>query len=165
MARSIFLFEKTVRILIYRFKYHGDMYALKALIRLSAEYLGGETVGGKDFNGCILPVPVYKSRLRKRGFNQALVLASEIFKGMQVWSDVLIKTRPTPSQTSLSLKERQLNVRGSFVCRPITARARDVLIFDDVFTTGATVAAAARAVKKAGAENIAVLTIARTPDP
>ena len=165
-ARSIFLFEKTVRILIHRFKYNGDLYALKALVRLSEECLGEETGGsGEDLPGCILPVPVYKSRLRKRGFNQSLVLASEIFKEVPVLPDVLIKTRPTPSQTGLSLKERQENVRGSFACRPITGQARDVIIFDDVFTTGATAAAAAGAAKKAGAENIAVLTLARTPAP
>ncbi len=165
-ARSIFLFEKTVRILIHRFKYHGDLYALKALVKISGECLREETGGsGKDFCGCIVPVPVHKSRLRKRGFNQALVLASDIFREVPVYSDVLIKTRPTPSQTGLSFKERQENVRGCFACRPITGDARDVIIFDDVFTTGATAAAAAGAVKKAGAENIAVLTLARTPGP
>lgn len=164
MARSIFFFEKTVKILIYRFKYHGDLYALKALVKLSEKFIREENCGmGKYFKGAILPVPVHKSRLRKRGFNQALVLASEIFKGTKVHPNVLVKTRPTPSQTKLSLKERQRNVQGSFACCPIFAQVRDVLIFDDVFTTGATVTAAAEAAKKAGAENIAVLTIARTP--
>ena len=165
-ACSIFVFEKSVRRLIHRYKYSGDLYALNCLVEITRSNLHVcFQEACSIFNGLILPVPVHKGRLRKRGFNQSLGLASEIFPSCNVKSGVLVKTRATPSQTGLTKKQRKKNVKGAFFCRDLSSHEKDVLIFDDVLTTGATVHAAAEAVKKAGARRIFVLTVARAgPD-
>ncbi len=163
-ACSMFLYEKTIRELIHRYKYHGDTYAMRALVVLSRKQLiECRRKLGCDLDVWVLPVPLHKKRLRKRGFNQSLVLARKIFKREKVRPDMLFKTRSTPSQTGLSLKERKRNVSGVFSCHEVKP-GKDVIIFDDVFTTGATAAAAARVVKEAGARRVFVLTLARTPE-
>ncbi len=165
-ADSLFVFEKSVRNLIHRFKYHSDMPALRALVSISERNLQDLLPGkgeGDAGSWVVLPVPLHKSRLRKRGFNHAAVLAARLFRDVRMEYGLLQKTRKTPSQTGLSLKDREQNIRGSFSCRTLGRGCRQVLIFDDVFTTGATVSAAALAVKEAGAEDIRVITIARTP--
>ncbi len=167
-ADSLFVFEESVRNLIHRFKYHSDMPALRALVSISEKTLQDllpEKEAGDAGSWVVLPVPLHKSRLRKRGFNHAAVLATRLFRDARIDYSLLRKTRKTPSQTGLSLKDREQNIRGSFSCRTLRRGCRQVLIFDDVFTTGATASAAALAVKKAGAEDIRVITIARTPLP
>ncbi len=139
--------------------------ALRALVSISGKTMKRLLPGflTESAPSVILPVPMHRSRLRRRGYNHAVVLATRIFNRNHVCSGLLYKTRRTESQTGLSLKERKRNVRDSFGCRPLERMDRKVIIFDDVFTTGATVTAAALAVKKAGARDIRVITLARTP--
>lgn len=114
----------------------------------------------------LIPVPLHPSRLREREFNQALLLCDVLRagSGLPVIPDGLERIRVTPPQIGLSHKERRRNVRGAFVPkRPDRIEGRRVILIDDVFTTGATANECARVLKKAGADRVFVLTVARTP--
>jgi ComF family protein len=111
----------------------------------------------------VVPVPLHPARLAARGFNPAALLAAALARalGLRCAPAALRRVRDTPSQTGLSRAARRRNVRGAFAAaRPLPAR---VWIVDDVATTGATLAAAARAARRAGAREILGLTAARTP--
>ncbi|NHK27450.1 ComF family protein [Parvularcula flava] len=114
----------------------------------------------------VVPVPLHRTRLISRRYNQAGVLASAISKacGLDLCLDLLHRQRATPRQQGLSAKGRERNVRGAF---RVTPRHRDlvkgahVVLIDDVLTTGSTLKACARVLKRAGAERVDALVLAR----
>lgn len=112
----------------------------------------------------VMPVPLHPSRLREREFNQALLLADRIARGLglPLAFEYLMRVRATRPQTELDRTERARNVRRAFAV-PETAglKGRRVLLVDDVLTTGATVNECARALRRAGVEAVSVLTLAR----
>ncbi len=119
----------------------------------------------------LVPVPLHSSRERERGFNQAHLLARGLSAALgkrpvggapRVEGRILRRTRATPPQTGLSLRERRENVRGVFAVSD-AARVRDraLVLVDDVMTTGATLSECATALKHAGAGVVAALTLAR----
>ena len=123
----------------------------------------GDRLEGADF---IMPVPLHRRRLFTRRFNQAAVLAHSVGKTaqVQVLSDGLMRTRATPTQAGLSRSGRFRNVRGAFAIRPrhrAAIRDRHIILVDDVMTTGATVDGCARAILRAGAARVSVITLAR----
>jgi ComF family protein len=116
-----------------------------------------------DFVDYIIPVPLYKSRLREREFNQARILSDYVAREFNkpVLNDLLIRKRPTRTQTELEDSERFLNVNGSFtVAKDGALKNLSILLVDDVLTTGATSSEAARSLKDAGANIVFVLTLA-----
>lgn len=123
----------------------------------------------------VIPVPLHSSRQRERGFNQAESLALGLRRGLargersalpRIETRCLHRTRATPPQTGLSLRERRENVRGVFsVVRPERVREQVVVLVDNVMTTGATLSACAEALKAAGTRAVFALTLARaTPE-
>jgi len=113
----------------------------------------------------IIPVPLHPKRLRWRGFNQALILAREVGRLWRLPVDpfILRRSRETPPQTELSEEERTKNVRGAFAVDPRkSVEGESLLLVDDVYTSGATVNECSRALQRAGAKEVHVLTLART---
>jgi len=110
----------------------------------------------------ILPVPLYKSRYRERGFNQAIEIARTVGKELQIPLDITScrRHRDTPHQTQLPAQKRRKNLKNAFsVIKPI--HARHIAILDDVMTTGSTVHELAYVLKKAGASRVDVWVCAR----
>jgi ComF family protein len=113
----------------------------------------------------VVPVPLHASRLREREYNQSLLLADRLCRrrGLALSFDNLIRTRATPPQTELTRSQRMTNLRGAFgLLRPQEFAKQRLLLMDDVLTTGATVNECAKMLRKAGASDIYVLTLART---
>jgi ComF family protein len=111
----------------------------------------------------IVPVPVTKRTLGTRGFNQALLLSVVLSRHTKipVYMDVLYKKRDTPPQIGLGARERARNLKNAFEVKGRLDKPR-LLLLDDVMTTGATVKECARTLVKAGAQEIVVVTLARS---
>ena len=109
-----------------------------------------------------MPIPLGARRLRQRGFNQAARLADELgaLRSLPVGRSLLIRSRDTKTQTKLTPEQRTKNVEGAFSASNTCAGKRVILV-DDVFTTGATLAAAAAALEKAGSGVVGAVTFAR----
>jgi ComF family protein len=113
----------------------------------------------------VLPMPLARERLAERGYNQALLLARRLAP-RKTDATLLLRTRHTTAQSDLTRAERLRNVRGAFAVEPMRAhelRDRRVVLVDDVMTTGASLHAAATALRQAGAAHITALVLARTP--
>lgn len=111
----------------------------------------------------IIPVPLHRSRMRQREFNQAEALAGFIAEAFnkQLLAYALKRRRRTKTQTGLKDKERFLNVRDSFIlAQGLNLKNKNILLIDDVLTTGATSSEAAYALKAGGADKVYVLTLA-----
>ncbi len=112
--------------------------------------------------GLIIPVPVHKSRLKKRGFNQAEEFGkrlSHYFK-IPMSSEFLIRSKKTAPQKDLGPALRLKNLEQAFYCKKLPVSVKKVLLIDDIYTTGSTAEACARALKKAGAEHVYLFVIA-----
>ncbi|MBW2001524.1 MAG: ComF family protein, partial [Deltaproteobacteria bacterium] len=113
----------------------------------------------------IVPVPLHRRRLRERGLNQSLLLARILAAdlGNQLDYLSLIRNRYTQAQTGLKKKERKKNVKGAFsIIHPDVIKQQNILLIDDVFTTGHTLNECARTLIKSGATTVICLTLART---
>lgn len=144
----------------YKFGAHPGWSAALALLMHSTPWAEPALEAAE----LVLPLPLARERLRQRGFNQALELARHLAPG-KVAADVLQRLRDTPAQSSLPLAARLRNVRGAFGVTPgLESRVagRRVLLVDDVMTSGATLFAAAQALRAAGAAHITALVLART---
>jgi ComF family protein len=115
----------------------------------------------------VVPVPLYRSKRRQRGFNQAELIARAALKkgafNCELGADVLERTRPTVSQIGLTRAQRIENIRGAFRVPHLNrVKGRSVLLVDDVLTTGTTASECARVLRRGGAEKVLVATVART---
>ena len=158
-ARGFGVYEGGLRRLIHLLKYDRMRPLAKPLAGMMATVL--ESLPAPDL---VIPVPLYRARRWRRGFNQALALSEELGReaGIRCEPRVLRRTRATQPQAGLSYAERKRNVSGAFVVRKRDeVEGRTVLVIDDVMTTGATLDACARALKKAGARSVLALTAAR----
>jgi len=158
--RSPFQFDGVMHQAIYQLKY-GNIRALAApLARMLQEYLTANPVPGET----LVPVPLHRKRLRERGYNQSGLLAKELSKltNLPLVDDHLIRQRHTPPQAKTpTVDERRSNVTDAFTCRDQRLRDKQVLLIDDVSTSGATLNACAAALKAAGAASVWGLVLAR----
>lgn len=164
LARAAFVFNPELRSLIHAFKYR----AREDLVIFLAGHMAGALERFPElgpYNFCVA-VPLHTSRLRERGFNQAELLAAALAPRGNLFhlQGAVERGRNTPSQTTLSKKERRANMAGAFrVIRPELAKGRNILLIDDVATTLATLEELAAELKRAGAKGVAAFTLAREP--
>jgi ComF family protein len=159
-ARAVAHHAGVMRDLIHQFKY-ADRHDARALFGRWLLEAGHELLEGADL---IVPVPLSRLRLLTRRFNQAAMLALELSRrtGLPVAVQVLKRRRFTGSQVGLTRDQRRRNIAGAFWVPPRRAprvKGRNVLLVDDVITTGATADACARALKRAGAARVDVLAL------
>jgi ComF family protein len=144
-----------------RFKFSGSLPAGRVLAECWLE-----TGDPPILPDLLIPVPLHVSRLRARGYNQALELARPLAKrlGLPLRHDVLRRRRRTEAQTELDASTRARNVSGAFAVKRMPLQ-RHVAIVDDVMTTGATLAECAQVLRDAGVDRVDVWALARTPAP
>ncbi len=145
---------------VHGLKYRGRRVVAAALGTLLAERYPFA------LDALLVPVPLHPTRLRSRGYNQALLLARALGhrRGLTVAPRALQRTRATRAQPGLPAAERHRNLAGAFTVRGRALVAgRRIVLIDDVLTTGATAAACARTLLAAGAERVDVYTVGRAP--
>jgi len=161
-ARAGFHTEGQVLEAIIGFKYGEEFYRLRQLTDW-LEIAFDRHAAGQVWDG-LVPVPLYHRRRRTRGFNQAYELARSLDRRRNIpVCDCLYRYRETPSQTGLARNKRFDNMAGAFALKPkFDVRGRNLLLIDDVCTTGATTNACAQALARAGSGLLAVLTISKS---
>lgn len=162
-ARAAFRYDDASKSLILKLKYHDQSYLAATYGRWLAK-AGGEMLKSCDV---IVPVPLYYWRFVQRRYNQSALLAAALARqcALPVIPDALKRIRHTPPQTGLTRAQRHDNVRGVFAVHPKFKKrlaGKRIVLIDDVMTTGATLEACSRALLKAGAGAVYVLTLART---
>ena len=160
-ARAVAHYSGAMRTLIHQFKY-ADRHDARALFGRWLAEAGRDLIVGIDV---VVPVPLSRLRLLSRRFNQAGILAQELSRrtGLAVDAHLLQRLRFTKTQVGLTHDQRRRNLAGAFHVRrnrQTALEGRNVLLVDDVITTGATVEACARALKRAGAARVDGLALA-----
>lgn len=157
-VRAAFRYEWPVDLLLRRFKFRGDLAAGRLLAQLMRRSLGA----GPAEKPLLVPVPLHASRLRGRGFDQAAELVRPLARGTGLpWGFALRRHVATVAQSSLDATTRRRNVRGAFEC--VAPVADHAVLVDDVMTTGATLQAAAHALRRAGTTRVDAWVCARVP--
>lgn len=163
------LYDGSLRALLHLLKYDGMSGLAYRLGALIAEH--ALAVPDLPPNLIVVPVPLHTGKRRRRGFNQAELLARGTIAAMRrrrpgmrmrLAAGVLARQRDTESQAGLTPHQRRVNVRGAFFApRPTEVNGQDVLLVDDIYTTGATARSCSQALRAAGAASVWVATVAR----
>jgi len=157
--RSVVYFEGVLREAVHWLKYRGRTALAGPLGGLMAGYWMQHPMP----TDIVVPVPLHTARLRERGYNQAALLAREMARrvGLVVDEQTLVRWRVTAPQVELDFRQRRENVRDAFRCSGDALTGKQVLLVDDVCTTGATLEACAVALYEGGARGVRALTLAR----
>ena len=161
-AYSPCIYDGAIKELIHEFKYNGKDYLGNTLSKLMINFIKEYDLP-VEYIDFIVPVPLHKSRLREREFNQSQILSKHIASEFNkpLLADTLIRHRQTRTQTELDTEKRLTNVEGSFrVENKEIVRGKNILLIDDVLTTAATSSEAAFTLKSSGAGIVFVLTLA-----
>ena len=152
-------YNETARFSVTQFKYHGRQEYAKAYARLWMSRRGEELLSLKP--DCLLPVPIHRSRLRRRGYNQAALFAYELEKlsGIPCRSDLIIRAKHTGAQKELGPLERLANMENAFRLLKKPEGIHCAVLVDDIYTTGSTAESCARLLSTAGIGRILVLTL------
>jgi len=159
-VHAAFVYARPLDRLLPRFKFHGDLAAGRLLSQLM-----GEACATWPRPDALVAVPLHRSRLRQRGYDQALELARPLARMLRLplRHDLLHRRHPTAAQSDLGAVARRRNVRNAFVADTAHALPAHVVLVDDVMTTGATLHAAANALRRAGVARIDAWVCARVP--
>lgn len=149
-GRAVFLYDDIMRKSIYRFKYneraeYAEFYALEIYNRYSKKI--------KEWNpDVIVPIPLHKSKLKKRGYNQAYLIAKKLsdLTNIPVDNSLLFRVKKTEIQKNLGANERESNLKNAFKIRSNRVQYLSAMLVDDIYTTGATFSNASEALKGGG---------------
>ena len=158
--RSLFRFDEVVRKAIHELKYRNLKAISPCLAELLADYLRSNPLPGEALVG----VPLHPRRLKERGYNQSSLLARELGRriDLPVIEDCLIRVKQAqPQVRAVDVEERRRNVADAFVCRDEKVSGKQIILIDDVCTSGATLESCAAALKNKGAASVWGLTLAR----
>ncbi|MCS7287000.1 MAG: ComF family protein [Anaerolineae bacterium] len=158
---SVAYFEGPIQKVVHLIKYQGKTALVSPLTELMASRILRNPVQAEG----IIPVPLHPSRYRERGFNQSALLAEGLSKhlGIPVLDGALERIRYTRPQVGLNAQERKENVKGAFRANPFKVAGKNLIVVDDVCTTGATLEECGVALKEAGAKRVWGITLARAP--
>lgn len=153
-GRALFLYDDAMKKSMYRFKYNGRYEY--------ADYYAGQLgIAYEDYfkhikPQALIPIPIHKTRLKKRGYNQASLIAASLGKRLNipVIDNWLIRTDETQKQKNLNSYERQNNLKKAFKTTRNDVKLSTAVLIDDIYTTGATIDAAAACLRKAGVDKI-----------
>lgn len=160
-ARSVFVYDDKVKHAIHKMKIASAKYIVEPLSYALYYYFKGLN-WNVDF---ITYIPIHQKRLKTRGYNQAKELASHLSNLTNIpLIDCFEKIKNTPNQTSLSGKQRQENLKDAFKLIYKELKDKNILIIDDIFTTGATSNEVSKLIRNKGANKIYVLTVAHTAE-
>jgi len=158
----VYKYEGEIRKKIIDYKFNNKPYLYKTFAKI---ILKNKKVCGflKNYD-IIIPVPIHKKRKLFRGYNQTELIAKELAKNSQLClkRDILLKKTNVIAQSLLNKKDRQKNVKNAFMVRDVEKIVdKNVLIIDDIYTTGSTINECSKMLKKSGVKNIGVITIAK----
>lgn len=158
-GKALWVYQEEVKQSIYRFKYQGRREYAKFYGRELAAVFG-EWMKKRRIQGMI-PIPLSRKKQRRRGFNQAALIAREISRqtGVLVYEDVLFRVRDTRPQKELNDRERKNNLKRAFKTKPNKVQLDHILLIDDIYTTGSTMDEAAEELKRSGAGEIFCLSL------
>ncbi|MET0815324.1 MAG: ComF family protein [Pseudoxanthomonas sp.] len=159
-THAVFVYGFPLDRLVPRFKFHNDLPAGRLMSELMVQ--GCRHLPRPE---ALVPVPLHATRLRQRGYDQALDLARPLANALQVplLCDALARARATAPQSELDAGARQRNLRRAFDIRAGASLPEHVVLVDDVMTTGATLEAAARSLRRAGVARVDAWVCARVP--
>lgn len=156
-AHAPYIYDGATAKTIQSFKYSGARW----LSCFMAQAVAQSVFTAQLKISCVCHVPLHEKKRRKRGFDQAALLAQNVAQLLgKPYVTALMRVRNTPTQTKLNNQQRLVNVEGAFA--PATSVSGHVLLIDDVLTTGATAAECARVLEKAGATAVTIATFAKT---
>lgn len=157
--------DEIVKKAIWMLKYRKVKQLAEPLAELMHQRLPRVALGAKDYPWQIIPIPLSKKRLEERGYNQAELIANHLSQKISapVISDTLVKTKDTSAQVAVKNRsERLKNLDGAFsIKNPEKIFGKNIILIDDVSTTGATIREAQKILKKSGAKKIICLVVAR----
>lgn len=158
-GRAALVYDDNMSRSIYRFKYNSKAEYSRVYGRIIYERLKGKI---HSWNAqALIPVPIHKSKLKKRGYNQATLIAKELSRycNIPVNEHIVYRKIPTEVQKNLSATERENNLKKAFIVRKNVVKLNTVIIVDDIYTTGSTIDAVARVLKAAGVEKVYYISL------
>jgi len=158
--RSVFIFEGLIRTAIYELKYYNLRYICRILGKYMADYYRQNNLVG-DY---LVPVPLHAKRYKQRGYNQSELLAARLSEltGVPMLANALRRVVDNvPQARTASIDERLANVEGIFKCETDLVAGKEIIIIDDVCTSGATLEACSEALRRAGARRTFGFTLTR----
>jgi ComF family protein len=160
-ARSIAFYDGLLKDILHKFKYEGKLGLGRVLSSILIDNLPNDL----DTPDIVVPVPLYIGRLRKREYNQSVILGERLAKYLRIPFDPFVLRRVRDTKPQFEIRgdaEKRKNVKGAFVVeKGERIKGESVLLIDDIFTSGSTINECSRVLLKAGASYVQVLTLAR----
>jgi phosphoribosyl transferase domain protein len=156
---ALYEYEGSLRDILIKYKFNGKKYYADFLIQEMTAYARNRNILNYDYITC---VPLHRVKKNLRGYNQSELPAKGLAMNLEIeYKELLVKIKNTKQQSSLSAKDRELNIKNAFVCNE-NLNGKCILIIDDVITTGSTINECCKVLKNAGASKVDFIVIACT---